>query len=241
MVPFIESSTIQGAVMHLESHALALRTSQMATSIVSVETREVVRCEYCRLMQYRTSNSLCRKCHRPLDIEEPVFLAPRLVTSQPVPVSGGAGMQVASQVREMRRARHLSQRQLAGRMQVPRTYISKIENGKAIPTLGSLERLANALGVEMRQLVRDERSRRDEEVDSDPERPVPGRSCPAAAAPGFAAPDALLRCGEGRGRRTSPHRVAQFSVLRRRVSDRSVERRAHFLAAAFARSGRDSA
>jgi transcriptional regulator with XRE-family HTH domain len=67
-------------------------------------------------------------------------------------------------VREMRRARHLSQRQLAGRMQVPRTYISKIENGKAIPTLGSLERLATALGVEVRQLVRDARSRREEEV-----------------------------------------------------------------------------
>jgi transcriptional regulator with XRE-family HTH domain len=73
-------------------------------------------------------------------------------------------LQVARQVREMRRARHLSQRQLAGRMQVPRTYISKIENGKAIPTLGSLERLALALGVEIRHLVRDARGRRDEEV-----------------------------------------------------------------------------
>ena len=81
-----------------------------------------------------------------------------------MPHSDDASMQVASQVRELRRARHLSQRQLAGRMQVPRTYISKIENGKAIPTLGSLERLALALGVEVRQLVRDARSRRDEEV-----------------------------------------------------------------------------
>ncbi len=136
----------------------------MATSLVSVETREVVRCEYCRLMQYRTSNSLCRRCHRPLDIEEPVYLAPRLVTSAPLPDCNEAGLQVATQVREMRRARHLSQRQLAGRMQVPRTYISKIENGKAVPTLGSLERLATALEVEVRQLVRDARSRRDEEV-----------------------------------------------------------------------------
>jgi transcriptional regulator with XRE-family HTH domain len=67
-------------------------------------------------------------------------------------------------VREIRKARHLSQRQLAGRMQVPRTYISKIENGKAIPTLGSLERLAAALEVNVSQLVRDARSRRDEEV-----------------------------------------------------------------------------
>jgi transcriptional regulator with XRE-family HTH domain len=115
-------------------------------------------------MQYRTNNSLCRKCHRPLDIEEPVQLAPQLVTNSPVPASAEAGLQVAGQVREIRRARHLSQRQLAGRMQVPRTYISKIENGKAIPTLGSLERLASALEVNVCQLVRDSRSRREEEV-----------------------------------------------------------------------------
>jgi transcriptional regulator with XRE-family HTH domain len=49
-------------------------------------------------------------------------------------------------------------------MQVPRTYISKIENGKAIPTLGSLERLADALEVDVTQLVRDARSKRDDEV-----------------------------------------------------------------------------
>jgi transcriptional regulator with XRE-family HTH domain len=99
-----------------------------------------------------------------LDIEEPATLTPQLVTAQPAAASTEAGLQVASQVREIRRARHLSQRQLASRMQVPRTYISKIENGKAIPTLGSLERLASALEVDVSQLVRDSRSRRDEEV-----------------------------------------------------------------------------
>jgi len=135
----------------------------MATTLLSVETREVVRCEFCRLMQYRTSNSLCRKCHKPLDIEEPIALAPQLVENH-VPACTEAGLQVAGQVREIRRLRHLSQRQLAGRMQVPRTYISKIENGKAIPTLGSLERLAAALDVDVSKLVRDARSRRDEEV-----------------------------------------------------------------------------
>lgn len=88
---------------------------------------------------------------------------------QPVPSSSPfsaaeAGLHVAAQVRDIRRARHLSQRQLASRMQVPRTYISKIENGKAIPTLGSLERLAEALQVDVSQLVRDARSRREEEV-----------------------------------------------------------------------------
>jgi len=115
-------------------------------------------------MQFRTSNSLCRRCHKPLDIEEPVVLTPQLVQNPAVQASAEAGLQVAGQVRDIRRARHLSQRQLAGRMQVPRTYISKIENGKAIPTLGSLERLAAALEVDVCQLVRDARSRRDEEV-----------------------------------------------------------------------------
>ncbi len=150
---------------HRGAFALALRRLLMATTPASVDTREVLRCAYenCRLIQFRTSNSLCRRCRRPLDAEEPVRPAPHLVTSPPAEVDAESGMQVAVQVRELRRARHLSQRQLAGRMHVPRTYISKIENGKAIPTLGSLERLAAALEVEMHQLVRDAHSRRYEE------------------------------------------------------------------------------
>jgi transcriptional regulator with XRE-family HTH domain len=130
--------------------------------------REVVRCVFtdCRLVQYRPNNNMCRRCHRPLDVEEPVRLGPVPVENRGTEPAAEAGLQVATQVREIRRARHLSQRQLAGRMQVPRTYISKIENGKAIPTLGSLERLATALGVDICQLVRDARSRREEEVTS---------------------------------------------------------------------------
>jgi transcriptional regulator with XRE-family HTH domain len=166
MVHLPKTNKDRGAKEHPGDHALALRTQPMATTLVSVETREVVRCDYCSLVQYRTSNSLCRKCHRPLDIEEPAPLTPQLVISEPVAASAEAGLQVAGQVRDIRRARHLSQRQLAGRMQVPRTYISKIENGKAIPTLGSLERLAAALEVNVSQLVRDARSRRDEEIAS---------------------------------------------------------------------------
>jgi transcriptional regulator with XRE-family HTH domain len=164
MVHSPESSEYRGEKNHPGESALALRNQAMATTLVSVETREVLRCDFCSLVQYRTSNSLCRKCKRPLDIEEPAPLTPQLVTTQPIVASTEAGLQVAGQVREIRRARHLSQRQLAGRMQVPRTYISKIENGKAIPTLGSLERLANALEVNVSQLVRDSRSRREEEV-----------------------------------------------------------------------------
>ena len=148
--------------------ALALRTPPMETTLVSMESREVVRCTFadCGIVQFKTTNSLCRRCHRPLEIEEPVHSGPVPVELHAVDPACEAGSKVAAQVKDIRRARHLSQRQLAGRMQVPRTYISKIENGKAIPTLGSLERLAVALGVDLRQLVRDTRSQRDDEVAS---------------------------------------------------------------------------
>src|SRR5579875_3897955 len=136
----------------------------MATTLATVETREVLRCDFCSLVQFRTSNSLCRRCHKPLEMEEPEPLSPQLVSANAQSAEESEGIDVARAVREVRRERNLSQRQLAGRMQVPRTYISKIENGKAVPTLSSLERLALALEVDICELLRDAKSRRHAEV-----------------------------------------------------------------------------
>ena len=63
------------------------------------------------------------------------------------------GLQVATAIRTLRLRNGLSQRQLALRMSVPRTYVSKIENEKATPTLSSLERLASALRVSVPDLL----------------------------------------------------------------------------------------
>jgi transcriptional regulator with XRE-family HTH domain len=134
----------------------------MATTLATVEAREVLRCEHCSLVQFRTINSLCRRCHKPLEVEEPEPMQPQLVT--PSPESEAEGIDVARAVRDIRGSRNLSQRQLAARMNVPRTYISKIENGKAMPTLSSLERLAIALEVDICVLLRDARSRRHSEI-----------------------------------------------------------------------------
>lgn len=146
----------------------------MATTLVTMPVsaaREVLRCEHCQLVQFRTSNSMCRRCHKPLDVAEAPAPIAVVIPSETPANTQDAGLRVAAQVKDIRRARHLSQRQLASRMQVPRTYISKIENGKAIPTLGSLERLAAALEVDICQLVRDGHSQRDEamaEIMADP-------------------------------------------------------------------------
>src|SRR6202049_2061668 len=133
----------------------------MATNLAPVDSREVVRCDHCLLVQFRTSNNLCRRCHISLDEEEPEIVhapAPQLV-----PAAHRGHLNLASSIRSMRLRNGLSQRQLAGRMGVPRTYVSKIENEKATPTLSSLERLARALEVTVPELLSGgEKSRQDE-------------------------------------------------------------------------------
>ncbi len=64
----------------------------------------------------------------------------------------------------MRLRNGLSQRQLAARMSVPRTYVSKIENEKATPTLSSLERLAKALDATVPDLLSGGERNREEEI-----------------------------------------------------------------------------
>jgi transcriptional regulator with XRE-family HTH domain len=138
----------------------------MATTLAPVEAREVLRCEYCTLVQFRTSSSLCRRCHKPLDKEEPVPPAITVCSPDTTSETSESGIHVDVAVRNARKMRHLSQRDLAARMNVPRTYISKIENAKAVPTLSSIQRLAEALEVSVCDLLSDPRSRRQDEVDS---------------------------------------------------------------------------
>jgi transcriptional regulator with XRE-family HTH domain len=134
----------------------------MATMMPSVEQREVLRCDHCSLVQFRTTNALCRRCHKCLEVELP---EPEPTPLAVVPQSDEqGGLQVATAVRDLRHVRNLSQRQLAARMGVPRTYISKIENGKAMPTLSSLDRLARALKVDIAALLRDANTRHRDEA-----------------------------------------------------------------------------
>ena len=143
----------------------------MATTLASVEAREVLRCSHCSLVQFRTGNASCRRCRKSLEMEEPEPVMVPATSAAREPEAEEGGLQVARAVRDARRGRNLSQRQLAGRMQVPRTYISKIENGKAMPTLSSLERLATALEVDMCNLLHDARNRQHDDsfsIISDP-------------------------------------------------------------------------
>jgi transcriptional regulator with XRE-family HTH domain len=137
----------------------------MATTLAPVDSREVVRCDRCLLVQFRTTNNLCRRCHLSLDEDEIELSVPEPMP-QVLPINGnGRGhLNLANSIRSLRLRNGLSQRQLAGRMSVPRTYVSKIENEKATPTLSSLERLARALEVSVPDLLTGGERNRQEEI-----------------------------------------------------------------------------
>jgi len=97
-----------------------------------------------------------------LDEDEPeIAQAPE---PQLIPPPHRGHLNLAASIRAMRLRNGLSQRQLAGRMSVPRTYVSKIENEKATPTLSSLERLARALEVTVPDLLSGGERNRQEEI-----------------------------------------------------------------------------
>lgn len=120
----------------------------------------MLRCLQCQLVQFRTQNSHCRRCRADLDAvpEPPPSLVAAVVpTIEPgIETAEATGIlvpEVARAIRLWRQRRGLSQRQLAERMHVPRTYVSKIENDKATPTIASLQRMATAMETNITSLL----------------------------------------------------------------------------------------
>ena len=66
---------------------------------------------------------------------------------------------VGHNVRRLRIAAGLSQAELAERMGVDRAYVSGLELGHRNPTIVTLWHITKALGVNLRSLVQEQRSR----------------------------------------------------------------------------------
>jgi DNA-binding XRE family transcriptional regulator len=65
-----------------------------------------------------------------------------------------ANEQLAARVRHLRRARGLTQQQLADNAGVSRASVARIEGESATPDLSTLAKLAEALGVEVGDLFK---------------------------------------------------------------------------------------
>ena len=61
----------------------------------------------------------------------------------------------AANLRAARQARGLSQEALAERAGVHRTYLGSVERAERNVSIDNMERLAHALGVELRDLLKD--------------------------------------------------------------------------------------
>lgn len=64
-----------------------------------------------------------------------------------------SGKRLGENLRKLRLKKNMSQGDLARVLSVDRAYISNIENGRMNPTLSTLEKIAGALRVSIKDLV----------------------------------------------------------------------------------------
>ncbi len=59
---------------------------------------------------------------------------------------------LGARIKELRKAKGLSQEELSEKVGIDSKHLSRIEVGKSYPSLDTLERIANALNVEIKDL-----------------------------------------------------------------------------------------
>ena len=113
---------------------------------IAVDSKAVIRCQKCQLNQFMTRQGNCRRCHQPLLCEEPPVIVHEF---QPAQSAGPArpSVDMATAIWLLRSARGLSQRAMAKKMGIARTYISKLEGNRCVPSPGQISRIAGTLEV----------------------------------------------------------------------------------------------
>jgi transcriptional regulator with XRE-family HTH domain len=116
--------------------------------------REVIRCKTCGLVQYRTRTGNCRRCVRALpqrlEFLIPPPEAPEEAVAEPTPerfANQETVENIGQRIRQLRESRSMTQSQLQSRSKVSRSYLSRIESGQMTPSLGTLEKISEALNV----------------------------------------------------------------------------------------------
>jgi transcriptional regulator with XRE-family HTH domain len=116
--------------------------------------REVIRCKTCGLVQYRTRTGNCRRCVRALpqrlEFLIPPPAPPEETNAEATPekfANRETVENIGQRIRQLRESRAMTQSQLQSRSKVSRSYLSRIESGQMTPSLGTLEKISEALNV----------------------------------------------------------------------------------------------
>jgi transcriptional regulator with XRE-family HTH domain len=123
---------------------------------VKIESdRDVIRCITCGMVQYRTRNGNCRRCLHLL-VPKVEFLIPppeteELLGDNRQPFEKWPNREtvenIGQRIRQLRESRGMTQSQLQARSRVSRSYLSRIESGQMTPSIGTLEKISEALGI----------------------------------------------------------------------------------------------
>jgi transcriptional regulator with XRE-family HTH domain len=117
--------------------------------------RDVIRCVTCGMVQYRTRSGNCRRCVHLLT-PKVEFLIPPLEPQEPVgddrqPFEKWPNHEtvenIGQRIRQLRESCGMTQTQLQKCSRVSRSYLSRIESGQMTPSLGTLEKISEALRV----------------------------------------------------------------------------------------------
>ena len=117
--------------------------------------REVIRCKVCGLVQYRTRTGNCRRCLRMLPPKVEYLIPPPVPQELPEDdrqlfekwPNRETVENIGQRIRQLRESRGMTQSELQARSRVSRSYLSRIESGQMTPSLGTLEKISEALGV----------------------------------------------------------------------------------------------
>jgi DNA-binding XRE family transcriptional regulator len=123
--------------------------SETVLGISIVQESESFVCPNCQLKQYEPGGSLkCRRCHHHLGISYLEIYLPSSVASLTSQSETAIRKEGGGLIRRLRSRREITQAGLASLTGIHRTYLSRAECGRVLPSIIALIKIARALDVD---------------------------------------------------------------------------------------------
>ena len=132
---------------------------------VAEPVREVVRCGECSLVQFRTLSDKCRRCLKALPSLKPLVEEPVAALENSDNYDAGDDGQpmaraernrrvgMGARLRACRIKMGLTQIEMAEKLSIPRTYLSRIENDRLLPGPLMIAKFASDLGINVSDVL----------------------------------------------------------------------------------------